>query len=63
MELVANGLEAVPAERQRLSAGVLMGYQLPGIDGYEVSTAIRQGELEGRRTPTIAMAASAMDAR
>lgn len=46
-------------ERRRYAA-VLMDCQMPRLDGYDATRALRQREREGERTPVIAMTANAM---
>jgi CheY-like chemotaxis protein len=59
--LVANGREAVAAaERERFDL-VLMDVQMPEMDGFEATAAIRQAEIAtGRHLPIFAMTARAM---
>ena len=57
-----NGLEAVGAYRDSTFDLVLMDCQMPEMDGYEATRAIRQIEgFEGRRTPIVALTAHAME--
>jgi signal transduction histidine kinase/ActR/RegA family two-component response regulator len=57
-----NGLEAVAAYRDRAFDLVLMDCQMPEMDGYEATRAIRQIEaFQGRTTPIIALTAHAME--
>ncbi len=57
-----NGLEAVGAYRENTFDLVLMDCQMPEMDGYEATRAIRQIEgFEGRRTPIVALTAHAME--
>ena len=57
-----NGLEAVAAYREHHFDLVLMDCQMPEMDGYEATRAIRQIEtFQGRRTPIVALTAHAME--
>jgi CheY-like chemotaxis protein len=62
VETAADGLQAL----ERFAPGrfdlVLMDCQMPGLDGFETTAAIRAREAEGgRRTPVIALTANAID--
>jgi signal transduction histidine kinase/ActR/RegA family two-component response regulator len=57
-----NGLEAVAAYRDGSFDLLLMDCQMPEMDGYEATRAIRQIEaFQGRKTPIIALTAHAME--
>ena len=57
-----NGLEAVGAYRENTFDLVLMDCQMPEMDGYEATRAIRQIEgFADRRTPIVALTAHAME--
>ncbi len=59
--VVNNGIEAVAAIEQAMFDVVLMDVQMPGMDGYESTAAIRQLEVAtGRHVPIIAMTAHAL---
>jgi len=58
---VANdGVEAVEAIGGGTYDLILMDCQMPRLDGFAATRAIRQREAEGRRTPIVAMTANAM---
>jgi PAS domain S-box-containing protein len=60
-DVVANGEEAVRAVLGTSYDAVLMDWQMPVMDGLQAAVEIRRAEPADRRTPIIAMTASAMD--
>jgi PAS domain S-box-containing protein len=61
VHVVGNGLEAVEAVETVPYAAVLMDCQMPVMDGYDATLAIRKAEQEtGKHVPIIAMTANAM---
>jgi CheY-like chemotaxis protein len=60
--VAGNGREAVEAAISGDYALLLMDCQMPELDGYQASQAIRQIEVEtGRHIPIVAITANAMD--
>jgi CheY-like chemotaxis protein len=61
VDVVANGIEARDAVLAIPYDIVLMDCEMPELDGYGASTAIRAAERPGCHVPIIAMTASAVD--
>jgi two-component system sensor histidine kinase/response regulator len=61
VDVAANGLEALDALSKFAYELILMDCQMPEMDGYEATAAIRENERQiGGHLPIIAMTASAM---
>jgi CheY-like chemotaxis protein len=59
VDTAIDGHEAVEAASHREYAAILMDCQMPNLDGYEATSAIRAAEPPGRRVPIIALTANA----
>ena len=59
-ELAADGAEAVHWVKQKTFDIILMDCQMPKMNGYDATAAIRKLESGNRHTPIIAMTANAM---
>lgn len=55
-----NGREAVDLHKKRPFDLILMDIQMPTMDGFQATSAIRQLEADGEPTPIVAMTAHAM---
>ena len=62
VDVAVNGAQAVKAVRSKKYDAVLMDCQMPVMDGFEATAAIRKAEGKTRHTPIIAMTAHAMPA-
>jgi CheY-like chemotaxis protein len=60
VEVVENGSQALALLTQQSFDLVLMDCQMPEMDGFETTRAIRLREANGQRTPIVAMTANAM---
>jgi CheY-like chemotaxis protein/anti-sigma regulatory factor (Ser/Thr protein kinase) len=60
VHVVANGEEAVQASGDEAFDVIFMDCQMPILDGYAATAAIRRREGDASRTPIIAMTANAM---
>ena len=60
-ETVDDGAEAVERARAGGIDAVLMDLQMPRMDGYAATRAIREAEAPGRRVPILAMTAAAVE--
>ena len=62
VQVVADGRAALRALRTSHFDAVLMDCQMPGLDGYQTTIALRKDEqANGTHTPVIAMTAQAME--
>ena len=60
-EMAGNGFEALTLLERTQFDAVLMDCQMPEMDGYDATRAIRAGRNHDRRVPVIAMTASATE--
>jgi PAS domain S-box-containing protein len=59
-DVAVNGLDALEALGTSRYAAILMDCQMPVMDGYDTTRELRRSEGDGRRTPVIAVTATAM---
>jgi PAS domain S-box-containing protein len=60
VHVARNGLEAVAAAERQPFDIILMDCQMPEMDGFQATAAIRAAEGDARHTPIIALTANAM---
>ncbi|CAN5417675.1 hypothetical protein BH09SUM1_BH09SUM1_12570 [soil metagenome] len=60
VEIVKDGFEAVSRARSGAYQIIFMDCQMPGMDGYEATQAIRAEQSPGARTPIVAVTANAL---
>ena len=60
VDVVSDGYAACDAVAKHRYDVVLMDCQMPGLDGFEATRAIRRAEPAGRHVPIVAMTANAM---
>jgi CheY-like chemotaxis protein len=60
VDYVEDGRGAIEAAAERLYDAILMDCQMPDVDGFAATAAIRQLDGPAARTPIIALTASAM---
>ena len=61
VDVVSNGREALEAFRQRCYDLILMDCQMPEMDGFQATRAIRQMPSPSSQAPIIALTANALD--
>ena len=61
VDAVRNGAQAVRAAEERRYDAILMDCQMPQLNGFDATTAIRVKEGDGAHTPIIALTAGALD--
>jgi PAS domain S-box-containing protein len=60
VDVAANGREALVMHATTTYDAIFMDCQMPELDGFDTTRAIRRREGDGRRTPIIAMTASTL---
>ena len=55
----SGGAQAIASWREQSYDVILMGCQMPGLDGFATAAAIREEETLGRRIPIIALSSEA----
>ena len=61
VDVANNGIEAVELAREKQFDAVLMDIQMPEMDGFQATVAIRNTENLNKATPIIALTANAME--
>jgi PAS domain S-box-containing protein len=60
VDVAANGLQALDMHATTAYHAIFMDCQMPELDGYDTTRAIRRREGDGPRTPIVAMTASTL---